>query len=136
MNENKLCVVAYLRVATASQINDEIMEGHSIGIRSYAENNGMQVVGEVRACEKGTAENRPGWSKALQLAAKENADGICVIKLNHVARGADALECFLADLERRHLQLITCAQDFADAKSLLDLRHRLFSKVAVNTQDS
>lgn len=91
----------------------------------------MQVVGEVRACEKGAIKNRPSWSKALQLAAREDADGICVIKLKHVARGADALEYFLTDLERRHLQLITCDQDLAAAKSLLDIRHRL--QAAVNT---
>lgn len=137
MSENKFRVVAYLRVATASQLGDEvILEGHSIGIRSYAERNGMQVVGEVRACEKGAIKNRPGWSKALQLAAREDADGICAIKLNHVARGADALECFLTDLERRHLQLITCGQDLAAAKSLLDIRHHLFSKAAVNTRNT
>lgn len=133
MNENKLRVVAYFRVATESQLNDEaIWASQNIGVQAYAKRKGMQIVGEVRACEKGATMDRPGWRDALQLAAREEANAICVKDLGRVARGTEALEQAFADLEQQHLQLITCDQSFMDAKLLLDVRHSLFIMKAAN----
>lgn len=135
MSENKLRAVAYIRVATESQLDGEaIWASQSTSIQAHAKCKSMQVVGEVRACEKGITMERPGWRDALQLAAREGANAICVKDLSRVARGAEALEQAIADLKRQHLQLITCDQSFMDAKLLLEVSRSLFSMKAANAK--
>lgn len=78
MSENKLRVVAYIRVDMEPQLNGEaIWASQSIGVQAYAKCKGMQVVGEVRACENGATMDRLGWRDALWLAAREEKCNLC-----------------------------------------------------------
>lgn len=86
MSEKKFRVACYCRVATKNQNDDSPLEAQSIYLRRYAKDNGLEVIGEVRAYEKGLTMDRPGWYNVLSLAARENADAILVMELGRVAR--------------------------------------------------
>ena len=59
MSGKKFRVVCYCRVATQSQNDDSPLETQSVYLRRYAKDNGLKVIGEVRAYEKGLTMDRP-----------------------------------------------------------------------------
>lgn len=86
MSEKKFRVACYCRVATKNQIDDAPLEAQSTRLHRYAANNGLAVIGEIRAYEKGISMDRPGWYNVLRLAATEQADAVLVTELGRVAR--------------------------------------------------
>ena len=86
MAEKKFRVVCYCRVATKNQNDDSPLEAQSVYLRRYAKDNGLKVIGEVRAYEKGLTMDRPGWYNVLSLAAGKKADAVLVKELGSVAR--------------------------------------------------
>ena len=86
MAEKKFRVVCYCRVATKNQNDDSPLEAQSVYLRRYAKDNGLKVIGEVRAYEKGLTMDRPGWYNVLSLAAGKKADAVLVTELGRVAR--------------------------------------------------
>ena len=86
MAEKKFRVVCYCRVATRDQNDDSPLETQSVYLRRYAKDNGLKVIGEVRAYEKGLTMYRPGWYNVLSLAAGKKADAVLVTELGRVAR--------------------------------------------------
>ena len=86
MAEKKFRVVCYCRVATKNQNDDSPLEAQSVYLRRYAKDNGLKVIGEVRAYEKGLTMDRPGWYNVLSLAAWKKADAVLVTELGRVAR--------------------------------------------------
>ena len=86
MSGKKFRVVCYCRVATRDQNDDSPLETQSVYLRRYAKDNGLKVIGEVRAYEKGLTMDRPGWHNVLSLATREKADAILVMELGRVAR--------------------------------------------------
>ena len=86
MSGKKFRVVCYCRVATQSQNDDSPLETQSVYLRRYAKDNGLKVIGEVRAYEKGLTMDRPGWHNVLSLATREKADAILVMELGRVSR--------------------------------------------------
>ena len=86
MSGKKFRVVCYCRVATKNQNDDSPLETQSVYLRRYAKDNGLKVIGEVRAYEKGLTMDRPGWYNVLSLAAGKKADAVLVTELGRVAR--------------------------------------------------
>lgn len=86
MAEKKFRVVCYCRVATKNQNDDSPLEAQSVYLRRYAKDNGLKVIGEVRAYEKGLTMDWPGWYNVLSLAAGKKADAVLVTELGRVAR--------------------------------------------------
>ena len=86
MSGKKFRVVCYCRVATQSQNDNSPLETQSVYLRRYAKDNGLKVIGEVRAYEKGLTMDRPGWYNVLSLAAGKKADAVLVTELGRVAR--------------------------------------------------
>ena len=86
MAEKKFRGVCYCRVATKNQNDDSPLEAQSVYLRRYAKDNGLKVIGEVRAYEKGLTMDRPGWYNVLSLAAGKKADAVLVTELGRVAR--------------------------------------------------
>ena len=86
MAEKKFRVVFYCRDATKNQNDDSPLEAQSVYLRRYAKDNGLKVIGEVRAYEKGLTMDRPGWYNVLSLAAGKKADAVLVTELGRVAR--------------------------------------------------
>ena len=86
MSGKKFRVVCYCRVATKNQNDDSPLEAQSVYLRRYAKDNGLKVIGEVRAYEKGLTMDRPGWYNVLSLAAGKKADAVLVTELGRVAR--------------------------------------------------
>ncbi len=86
MSGKKFRVACYCRVASKNQIDDGPLEAQSTRLRRYADDNGLAVIGEVRAYEKGVTMDRPGWYEVLNLAAGKKADAVLVTELGRVAR--------------------------------------------------
>ena len=72
MSGKKFRVVCYCRVATRDQIDDGPLEAQSVYLRRYAKDNGLKVIGEVRAYEKGLTMDRPGWHNVLSAQCSES----------------------------------------------------------------
>ena len=86
MSEKKFRAACDCRVATKNQIDDAPLEAQSVRLRQCADDNGLDVIGEVRDYEKGLMVDWPGWYNVLSLAAREKADAILVTKSDCVAR--------------------------------------------------
>ena len=120
MSEKKFRVACYCRVATQNQIDDAPLEAQSIYLRRYAKDNGLEVIGEVRAYEKGLTMDRPGWYNVLSLAARENADAILVMELGRVARDPWIVMETLRELSKQGLKVFASDYSLSCNTSLAD----------------
>ena len=111
MSGKKFRVVCYCRVATQSQNDDSPLEAQSVYLRRYAKDNGLKVIGEVRAYEKGLTMDRPGWYNVLSLATREKADAILVMELGRVARNPWMVMETLRELSEQGLMVF--ASDYS-----------------------
>ncbi len=111
MSGKKFRVVCYCRVATQSQNDDSPLETQSVYLRRYAKDNGLKVIGEVRAYEKGLTMDRPGWYNVLSLATREKADAILVMELGRVARNPWMVMETLRELSEQGLMVF--ASDYS-----------------------
>ena len=100
-------VALYIRFATEAQFNDTAMECQSALLHEQAECQGFKIVGEVRAYEKGTTLNRPGWRNVVKLAVEQQAD-ILVKDVCRVTRRMDLLAPFLSELDKQGISIYTC----------------------------
>ena len=111
MSGKKFRVVCYCRVATQSQNDDSPLETQSVYLRRYAKDNGLKVIGEVRAYEKGLTMDRPGLYNVLSLATREKADAILVMELGRVARNPWMVMETLRELSEQGLMVF--ASDYS-----------------------
>ena len=111
MSGKKFRVVCYCRVATRDQNDDSPLETQSVYLRRYAKDNGLKVIGEVRAYEKGLTMDRPGWYNVLSLATREKADAILVMELGRVARNPWMVMETLRELSKQGLMVF--ASDYS-----------------------
>ncbi len=111
MSGKKFRVVCYCRVATRDQNDDSPLETQSVYLRRYAKDNGLKVIGEVRAYEKGLTMDRPGWYNVLSLATREKADAILVMELGRVARNPWMVMETLRELSEQGLMVF--ASDYS-----------------------
>ena len=111
MSGKKFRVVCYCRIATRDQIDDGPLEAQSVYLRRYAKDNGLKVIGEVRAYEKGLTMDRPGWYNVLSLATREKADAILVMELGRVARNPWMVMETLRELSEQGLMVF--ASDYS-----------------------
>ena len=111
MSGKKFRVVCYCRVATQSQNDDSPLETQSVYLRRYAKDNGLKVIGEVRAYEKGLTMDRPGWYNVLSLATRAKADAILVMELGRVARNPWMVMETLRELSEQGLMVF--ASDYS-----------------------
>ena len=120
MSEKKLFVACYCRVATRNQIDDGPLQAQSTRLHQYASDNDLEVVGEVRAYEKGISMDRPGWSKVLNLAAKKKTDAILVTELGRVVRDPWMVMETLRDLSEQGLLVFASDYSLSCNTSLAD----------------
>ena len=111
MSGKKFRVVCYCRVATRDQNDDSPLETQSVYLRRYAKDNGLKVIGEFRAYEKGLTMDRPGWYNVLSLATREKADAILVMELGRVARNPWMVMETLRELSEQGLMVF--ASDYS-----------------------
>ena len=80
-------VVVYCRVATQAQLDgDHTLEAQSARLHEYAGRNEYEIMGEVRAYEKGVTLDRDGWKRACQEAVEQKVDTLFVADLTRIAR--------------------------------------------------
>ena len=120
MSGKKFRVVCYCRVATRDQIDDGPLEAQSVYLRRYAKDNGLKVIGEVRAYEKGLTMDRPGWHNVLSLATKEKADAILVMELGRVSRNPWMVMETMRELSEQGLMVFTSDYSLSCNTSLAD----------------
>ena len=120
MSGKKFRVVCYCRVATRDQIDDGPLEAQSVYLRRYAKDNGLKVIGEVRAYEKGLTMDRPGWHNVLSLATREKADAILVMELGRVSRNPWMVMETLRELSEQGLMVFASDYSLSCNTSLAD----------------
>ena len=120
MSEKKFRVVFYCRIATQNQIDDAPLEGQSVRLHKYAGNNGLEVIGEVRAYEKGLTMDRPGWYNVLSLAAREKADAVLVTELGRVARDPRVVMGTMKELSKKDLMIFSSDYSLSSNTSIAD----------------
>ena len=120
MSGKKFRVVCYCRVATRDQIDDGPLEAQSVYLRCYAKDNGLKVIGEVRAYEKGLTMDRPGWHNVLSLATREKADAILVMELGRVSRNPWMVMETMRELSEQGLMVFTSDYSLPCNTSLAD----------------
>ena len=111
MSEKKFRVACYCRIATQNQMDDTPLQAQSTRLHRYAGENGLKIIGEVRAYEKGVSMDRPGWYNVLSLAAKKHADAILVPELGRVARDPWIVMETLKELSKQGLMVF--ASDYS-----------------------
>ncbi len=110
--QKKMRVVAYCRVATQAQLNEDFaLNAQSARLHQQAEREHLEIVGEVKVYEKGVVLDRPGWHNTLRLAAEQKADAILVTGADRVARSLPLMMEALTELDKRGLRLRTCDGD-------------------------
>lgn len=118
MSEKKYRVACYCRVATKNQIDDAPLEMQSVRLRRYADDNGLEVVGEVRVYEKGVTMDRSGWHNVLSLAAREKADAILVTELGRVGRSPQMVIQAMQALSEQGLMVFSSDFDLSSNTSI------------------
>ena len=66
-----------------------VLEKQSARLRGLARLSNMTIVGEVFECGNGIARQRPGWNKALEIAAEKGANAIFVTDYSRIAHDWD-----------------------------------------------
>lgn len=106
MSEKKMRVFCYCRVASEDQSGDGPLAAQSARLRRFAEEHGLETIGEIRAFEKGLMMERPGWQAALAQATKEKADAVLVVKPDRVARNPRMVMDATNELSKRNMRLL------------------------------
>lgn len=93
---------------TASQDDrGNTLEKQSARLRGLARLSNMTIVGEVFEYGNGIARQRPGWNKALEIAAEKGANAIFVTDYSRIAHDWDTMIGAVLDAFDRGLEFIT-----------------------------
>ena len=93
---------------TASQDDrGNTLEKQSARLRGLARLSNMTIVGEVFEYGNGIARQRPGWNKALEIAAEKGANAIFVTDYSRIAHDWDTMLGAVLDAFDRGLEFIT-----------------------------
>ncbi len=104
-------VVLYCRVATQVQLDgNHALDAQSARLHEYAGRNEYEIMGEVRAYEKGVTLDRDGWKDVCRLTAEKNAGIILVTQLDRVARDRGLLLQALSALAENGIWLQSAAE--------------------------
>ena len=103
--------IAYCRVSTDEQAE----HGYSIqtqldACRSWASLNGYQVMYEITDDYTGTAIDRPGFSRVLELIQAGKADALIVYSADRLSRNLVHRVIIRDELQRANAQLIYCSR--------------------------
>ena len=102
----KYRAVIYCRAASQDD-SGNTLEKQSARLRGLARLSNITVVGEVFEYGNGIARQRPGWNKALEIAAEKGANAIFVTNYSRIARGWEAMSEAAVDAFNRGLEFIT-----------------------------
>lgn len=100
--------VLYVRVATVSQLDEFTMENQSARLHQQAERDGIEIVGEIRANEKGITIDRPGLRSAVKLAVEQRADAILATTADRIARSVGQHHRLTSELDKLGIRIYTC----------------------------
>ena len=127
MENRKMRVVLYCRVGTTEQIDDFAMKAQSALLREQAKRGNMEITAEVHGYESGGTLNRPGWSKAVQLAVENGADAILVKDYARIMRNTVGVIREIERLQAQGIDVITADGElltFTHKQLMEDLRER------------
>ena len=127
MENSRMRVVLYCRVGTAEQIDDFAMKAQSAFLREQARRENMDIAAEVHGYETGATLNRPGWSRAVQLAVENGADAILVKDYARIMRNTVGVVREIERLQAQGIDVITADGElltFTHKQLMEDLRER------------
>jgi DNA invertase Pin-like site-specific DNA recombinase len=102
---------AYLRVSGQSQTEGDGFPRQRAAISAYAKANGYRIekwFEELAVAGKTEWDQRPAWTEMVFALGTVNV--IFVEKLDRLARDLMVQEHIIADLRKRHVSLISCAE--------------------------
>lgn len=103
----------YCRATTQAQRDgDHALEAQSAWLHENAGRNEYEIMGEVRAYEKGITLDRDGWKAFCRLAAEKKAGLIRVTQLDRVTRDMWLLLQALSALAEKGIWLQSINQCF------------------------
>lgn len=102
----KYRIVIYCRTASQDD-RGNTLEKQSARLHGLARLSNMTIVGEVFECGNGIARQRPGWNKALEIAAEKGANAIFVTDYSRIAHDWDTMIDAMLDAFDRGLEFIT-----------------------------
>ena len=106
----KYRAVIYCHAASQDD-SGNTLEKQSARLRGLAKLSNITVVGEVFEYGNGIARQRPGWNKALEIAAEKDANAIFVTDYSRIARGWDIMIDAVLDAFDRGLEFITADKE-------------------------
>ena len=102
--------VAYLRISTSRQgVSGLGMEGQEQAVKSFAQQQGAEIVATYHEVESGGGKDRPELRKAMSHAKRSKAT-LVVAKLDRLARNVS----FLSDLLESDVEFVACDNPFAN----------------------
>lgn len=119
-------VVIYCRSARNDDYGTE-MKKQSALLREQARRENMDISAEVHGYESSTTLNRPGWNKAVHLAAENGADAILVKDYARVLRNTVGVVREVERLQAQGIDVITAdggLLTFTHKPLMKDLRER------------
>lgn len=97
--------------AVSQDDSGNTLEKQSARLRGLAKLSNITVVGEVFEYGNGIARQRPGWNKALEIAAEKDANAIFVTDYSRIAHDWDIMIDAVLDAFDRGLEFITADKE-------------------------
>lgn len=100
-------VCLYCRVATATQLDNWTMEAQRNRLKRYADDKGLEIIGQI--CEYGVGKtmNRPSLQEVAELVRSGHTDIVLIQNLSRLTRQPRAADDFLDLLHRHNVTLIS-----------------------------
>ena len=99
-------VVIYCRSARSDDCGAE-MQKQSALMHEQARRGNLEITAEVHGYESGGTLNRPGWNRAVQLAAENGSDAILVKDYARILRNTVGLVREIERLQAQGIDVIT-----------------------------
>lgn len=105
-------VLSYIRVSSKGQVEGDGPERQRLACSRFAEQHGLQMVGEFFEAYTGSSESRPEFARMLAAIAAEpgKVKAVVVERMDRLARDLMASEFLLRDLRKAGVQLFVTDQ--------------------------
>lgn len=100
-------VCLYCRVGNAEQLGDAAMEAQRSKLKRFADDKGLQIVGQTCEYGVGTIMNRPGLQEVAEIVRAGQTDLVLIQSLSRLSRRKQEADDFLDFLHQHNVTLIS-----------------------------
>lgn len=90
--DDKMHVAIYMRVGNGSQLSEVSMENQRKALRLYAQQKGLDIVGEFQDIGSGRSVERPGLKQMISVLRQPDVQGALTMDLGRMARDFQTLD--------------------------------------------